>query len=184
MHNDIKEVLYTEDVIKKRVHELGQLVTETYRSQAEAGEPIILLSVLRGGAVFMCDLSREIELPIEMDFMAVSSYGSGVKSSGQVQIIKDLSTNIAGKHLIVAEDILDSGLTLTYLIDYFRASKPASISVVTLLRKKVENQMPVECLGIGFECPNEFIVGYGLDYAEKYRNLPYIGILKPSVYES
>ncbi len=183
MHKDVEKILYSEEEIKNRVSELGALITEKYKDVADAGEPIVLISVLRGAAIFMADLAREIDLPVEMDYMAVSSYGNGVKSTGTVQIIKDVSSDIAGKHVIIAEDILDSGLTLKYLLNNFETRKPASVSVVSLLRKKVENQEKIDCLAIGFECPNEFIVGYGLDYAEKYRNIPYIGILKPSVYQ-
>ena len=128
-------------------------------------------------------LKRATEIPLEMDYMAVSSYGSGVKSSGVVNIVKDLTSSIEGKHIIVVEDILDSGLTLQYLLGKLEARNPASIEVVTLLRKKTREQAHIECAHIGFECPDEFIVGYGLDYAERYRNLPYIGILKPEVYE-
>lgn len=184
MHEDVKEILYSEDEIKVRVAEMGAAITEQYAERAAAGEKIVLVSVLRGAAIFMADLARAIKLPLEMDYMAVSSYGSGTKSSGVVNIVKDLSASIEGKHVIVAEDILDSGLTLEFLIENLKARNAASIEVVTLLRKKVTPQADIKCLHIGFECPNEFIVGYGLDYAERYRNLPYIGVLKPEVYEN
>ena len=183
MHEDIKEVLYTEEQIQQRIREIGAALTEEYAPLAARGEKIVLLSVLRGAAIFMCDLAREIKLPLEMDFMAVSSYGNGVKSSGVVSIIKDVSTDLNGKHVIIAEDILDSGLTLSYLLKNLSSRNPASLSVVTFLRKKVEPQADIECKHVGFTCKNEFIVGYGLDYAERYRNLPDIGILKPEVYE-
>ena len=182
MHKDISEILYTEEQIHQRVAEIGASLTEQYAARAAAGEPIVLVSVLRGAAIFMADLARKIELPLEMDYMVVSSYGAGVKSSGVVRIVKDLSSSIEGKHVIIAEDILDSGLTLQFLIENLGTRKPASIEVVTLLRKKTLAQADVACLHVGFECPNEFIVGYGLDYAERYRNLPYIGVLKPEVY--
>ena len=130
----------------------------------------------------MADLARAIELPIEMDYMAISSYGNGAKSSGVVRILKDLTSEIEGRHVIVAEDILDSGLTLKYLLKNLSSRNPASIAVATLLRKKTEAQADIDCRYVGFECPDEFIVGYGLDYAERYRNLPYIGILKPELY--
>ena len=184
MHEDIKEVLYTEEQIQQRIREIGAALTEEYAPLAARGEKIVLLSVLRGAAIFMCDLAREIKLPLEMDFMAVSSYGNGVKSSGVVSIIKDVSTDLNGKHVIIAEDILDSGLTLSYLLKNLSSRNPASLSVVTFLRKKVDPQVDIECKHVGFTCKNEFIVGYGLDYAERYRNLPYVGILKPEVYSA
>ena len=171
MHEDIKEVLYTEEQIQQRIREIGAALTEEYAPLAARGEKIVLLSVLRGAAIFMCDLAREIKLPLEMDFMAVSSYGNGVKSSGVVSIIKDVSTDLNGKHVIIAEDILDSGLTLSYLLKNLSSRNPASLSVVTFLRKKVEPQADIECKQVGFTCKNEFIVGYGLDYAESYRGL-------------
>ena len=146
------------------------------------GQGIILISVLRGAAIFMADLAREIKLPLEMDYMAISSYGNGAKSSGVVRILKDLSSEVEGRHIIVAEDILDSGLTLTYLMKNLASRNPASIEVATLLRKKTLAQAEIDCKYVGFECPDQFIVGYGLDFAERYRNLPYIGILKPEVY--
>ena len=183
MHPDVKTVLYTEDQIQERVAEIGAALTEEYAKYVEANEPIVLVSVLRGAAIFMADLAREVRLPLEMDYMAVSSYGNGVKSSGVVNIVKDLSSSIEGKHVIIAEDILDSGLTLQFLIENLGSRKPKSIQVVTLLRKKTLAQADINCLHVGFECPDEFIVGYGLDYAERYRNLPFIGVLKPEVYE-
>lgn len=183
MHDDIKEVFFTEQQIQKRVTELGNALTQEFQSVADKGETIVLVSVLRGAAIFMADLARNMNVPLEMDYMAISSYGSGTKSSGVVRILKDLSSEIKGKHVIIAEDILDSGLTLTYLLKNLASREPASLSVVPLLRKKVKEQAPIDCLHVGFECPDEFIVGYGLDYAEKYRNLPYIGVLKPEVYE-
>ena len=184
MHKDIKEILYAENEIKARVAEIGGALTDKYSAIADAGEPVVLISVLRGAAIFMADLARATEIPLEMDYMALSSYGSGTKSSGVVKIVKDLSATIENKHVIVAEDILDSGLTLQFLIENLKSRNPASIEVVTLLRKRTREQAHIECAHIGFECPDEFIVGYGLDYAERYRNLPYIGILKPEVYET
>ena len=182
VHPDISEVLYTEDQVRQRVAEIGAALTEEYADVAERGEGIVLLSVLRGAAIFMADLAREIKVPLEMDFMAVSSYGNGVKSSGEVKIVKDLSSYIRGKHVIIAEDILDSGLTLSYLLRNLQSRQPASIEVVTLLRKLTRQQAKINCKYVGFECPDQFIVGYGLDYSERYRNLPYIGVLKPEVY--
>ena len=183
MHKDIKEILFTEEEIAARVREIGGALTDKYSALADSGERVVLVSVLRGAAIFMADLARAIEVPLEMDYMALSSYGSGVKSSGVVKIEKDLTASIEGKHVIVAEDILDSGLTLQFLLEGFKTHKPASVEVVTLLRKQAKAQAHIECAHVGFECPDEFIVGYGLDYAERYRNLPYIGILKPEVYE-
>ena len=181
MHNDISEILFSEQDLAIRVRELGEAITRDYADVAgDAG--IVVVSILRGGAVFTCDLIRAIDLPLEVDFMAVSSYGNGAKSSGVVRILKDLSSQIEGRHVIVAEDILDSGLTLTYLLKNLSSRQPASIEVATLLRKQTRAQAKIDCKYIGFECPDEFIVGYGLDYAERYRNLPYIGILKPELY--
>ena len=180
MHNDIAEVLFTEEDIARRVDEIGAQITRDYAEAADEG--IVLVSVLRGAAIFMADLARRIELPVEMDYMAVSSYGDGARSSGVVRILKDLASEIEGRHVVVAEDILDSGLTLKYLLKNLASRHPASLEVATLLRKKTLAQAKIECKYIGFECPDRFIVGYGLDYAERYRNLPYIGVLKPEMY--
>ncbi len=180
MHDDIKEVLYTQEELARRVGEIGAAITRDYAEAVDEG--IVLVSVLRGAAIFMADLARAIQLPVEMDYMAISSYGNGAKSSGVVRILKDLSSEIEGRHVIVAEDILDSGLTLKYLLKNLASRKPASLAVATLLRKDTEVQADIDCRYVGFECPDEFIVGYGLDYAERYRNLPYIGILKPELY--
>lgn len=173
IHPDVAQVLYTEEDIRTRVAELGAQITQDYQ-----GESLVVISVLRGAAIFMADLVREIKLPCEMDYMAVSSYGNGAKSSGVVRILKDLSSNIANRHVLIAEDILDSGLTLRYLLNMMQAHHPASLNVATLLRKQTPHQADIPCKYVGFECPDEFIVGYGLDYAERYRNLPYIGILR------
>lgn len=183
MHKDIKEILFADTEIQARVAEIGAALTDQYSEPIANGEELVLLSVLRGAAIFMADLARATEIPLEMDYMALSSYGSGTKSSGTVRIVKDLTASIEGKHVIVVEDILDSGLTLQFLIDYLEKRNPASIEVITLLRKRNREQVHIDCAHVGFECPDEFIVGYGLDYAERYRNLPYIGILKPEVYE-
>ena len=183
MHEDIQEVLFSEEEIAARVAEIGAQITKDYAGVVEQdGQGIILISVLRGAAIFMADLARKIKLPLEMDYMAISSYGNGAKSSGVVRILKDLSSEVEGRHIIVAEDILDSGLTLTYLMKNLASRNPASIEVATLLRKKTLAQAEIDCKYVGFECPDQFIVGYGLDFAERYRNLPYIGILKPEVY--
>ena len=167
MHQDVEKILYTEEELKNRVKELGAQITADYRGKAP-----VLASVLRGS----------IDLPIAVDFMAVSSYGSGTVSSGQVEIKKDLSDSIEGKDLLIVEDILDSGNTLYYLLDVLRARKPASIRICTLMDKPARRQKPIRADYVGFSIPDAFIVGYGLDYDEKYRNLPYVGVLKPSVY--
>lgn len=182
MHKDVSEILFTEEQIHDRVAEIGAAITEDFKEKA-GDDGIILISVLRGAAIFMADLAREIKIPCEMDYMAISSYGNGVKSSGVVRILKDLSSHIEGRHVVIAEDILDSGLTLTYLLKNLASRNPASLTVATLLRKKTKVQADVDCAYVGFECPDQFIVGYGLDYAERYRNLPYIGVLKPEVHE-
>ena len=175
--NDIQEVLFSEEQLKNRVQEIARQITADYQ-----GKEIMLISVLRGSFVFMADLCRAIDLPCTLDFMAVSSYGKGTKSSGQVQITKDLSEDITDRHIIVVEDILDSGNTLSYLLQLLQARSPASVRLCTLLDKPDRRVKPVQVHYSGFTIPDAFVVGYGLDYAEKYRNLPYIGILKPRVY--
>ena len=175
--NDIQEVMFSEEKLKNRVQEIARQITADYQ-----GKEIMLISVLRGSFVFMADLCRAIDLPCTLDFMAVSSYGKGTKSSGQVQITKDLSEDITDRHIIVVEDILDSGNTLSYLLKILENRHPASIRLCTLLDKPDRRVKPVEVHYSGFTIPDAFVVGYGLDYAEKYRNLPYIGILKPRVY--
>lgn len=152
VHEDVKEILFSQEQIQQRVKEIGAALTEEYAPIAARGEKIVLLSVLRGAAIFMCDLAREVKLPLEMDFMAVSSYGSGVKSSGVVNIVKDVTTDLTGKHVIIAEDILDSGLTLSYLLKNLGSRNPASIAVVSFLRKEVEPQAKIVCKHIGFTC--------------------------------
>ena len=175
--NDIQEVLFSEEQLKNRVQEIARQITADYQ-----GKEIMLISVLRGSFVFMADLCRAIDLPCTLDFMAVSSYGKGTKSSGQVQITKDLSEDITDRHIIVVEDILDSGNTLSYLLKILENRHPASIRLCTLLDKPDRRVKPVQVHYSGFTIPDAFVVGDGLDYAEKYRNLPYIGILKPRVY--
>ena len=175
--NDIQEVLFSEEQLKNRVQEIARQITADYQ-----GKEIMLISVLRGSFVFMADLCRAIDLPCTLDFMAVSSYGKGTKSSGQVQITKDLSEDITDRHIIVVEDILDSGNTLSYLLKILENRHPASIRLCTLLDKPDRRVKPVQVHYSGFTIPDAFVVGYGLDYAEKYRNLPYVGVLKPEVY--
>lgn len=182
VHNDISEILFSEQDLAIRVRELGEAITRDYADVAgDAG--IVVVSILRGGAVFTCDLIRAIDLPLEVDFMAVSSYGNGAKSSGVVRILKDLNTDIRGRHVVIAEGIIDSGLTLKYLLKNLQSREPASLTVAALMRKDTSAQADIPCRYIGFECPDEFIVGYGLDFAEHYRNLPYIGVLKPEIYQ-
>ena len=178
VHPDIEEVLITAEQIQDKIRELAKQVTEDYRDK-----DVLLVGVLKGAFVFMADLAREIKLPIEFDFMAVSSYGSSTKSSGVVRILKDLDYEITGRHVLLVEDIIDSGLTISYLLRYLEARRPASLEICSLFWKKGEQAVPMEVKYPGFEIPPVFVVGYGLDYAEKYRNLPYIGVLKPGAYE-
>ena len=178
MHKDVEKIMYTEEELLRRVRELGRQITADY-----AGRQPLLVSVLRGSYIFMADLTRSIDLDVTVDFMAVSSYGAGTASSGQVEIKKDLSDAIEGRDLIIVEDILDSGNTLYYLLDVLRARKPASIRLCTLMDKPERRVKPITADYVGFTIPDAFIVGYGLDYGEKYRNLPYVGVLRQSVYE-
>lgn len=177
LDQDIERVLFSEAQLKTRVAEIAAEIDRDYEGKAP-----MLISVLRGSFVFMADLVRHITAPCTVDFMAVSSYGTGTTSTGQVQIAKDLSDSIEGRDVIVVEDILDSGNTLSYLLQVLQARKPASLRLCTLLDKPSRRTKPVELSYSGFAIPDEFVVGYGLDYAEKYRNLPYIGVLKPCVY--
>ena len=176
-HSDIQEVVYTEEQLQTRVRELGAQISRDY-----AGRSVLLVAVLRGAALFIADLARTISVPVEIDFMAVSSYGSTTKSSGVVRILKDLDEQIEGRDVIVVEDILDTGLTLKYLLKNLASRQPASLEVVALLSKEGKQRVPISCKYVGFSIPDEFVVGYGLDFAERYRNLPYVGILKPSAY--
>ena len=177
LHDDILEILLSEEEIHARVRELGAQSTKDY-----AGKTPFFLGVLKGCYVFMADLTRCIDLPCSMDFMAVSSYGGGTSTTGAGRITKDLSRDIEGKDVIIVEDILDSGVTLSYLKTYLANRKPASIRIVTLLDKPARRRADIKADYCGFAVPDEFVVGYGLDYAESYRNLPYIGILKPEIY--
>lgn len=177
IHSDVSHVIITEAEIRSRVAELGAQISVDYE-----GESVLLIAVLRGAALFVADLAREITTPVELDFMAVSSYGSSTKSSGVVRILKDLDEGIEGRHVLVVEDILDTGLTLKYLLKNLASRKPKSLEVVTLLSKQGKQRVPIDCRYVGFEVPDEFVVGYGLDYDERYRNLSYIGVLKPEVY--
>ena len=178
MHQDIQEVLLTTEEIQSKVVELGKQITADY-----TGKNLVLLGTLKGAVPFIGDLAQAINLPLEIDYMAISSYGNRTQSSGVVRIIKDLEGPVEHKHVLIVEDIIDSGQTLHYLIDVLWQRKPLSLCVCTLLDKGRERIKPVKLDYTGFQIPDQFVVGYGLDYAQRYRNLPYIGILKPSVYE-
>ena len=178
MYADLKEeLLLTREQIAARVQEMGRQITEDFR-----GRDLTVICILKGAVVFFVDLVREIDLPMTMDFMAISSYGSATKSSGVVRILKDLDHAIAGRHVIIVEDIVDTGKTLAFLKENLLARGAASLKICTLLDKPERRQVEIEADYFGFVIPNEFVVGYGLDYAEKYRNLPEIGVLKPEVY--
>nr|WP_242969283.1 hypoxanthine phosphoribosyltransferase [Anaerofilum sp. An201] len=177
MKDDVLKVLLSEEEIKNKVQELGRVITEEYR-----GKNLLLVTVLKGAVVFLADLMRAIDTPAEIDFMVVSSYGSGVKSSGVVKIVKDLDVPLKDRHILIVEDILDSGLTLSYIKGILQDRGPASIRIVTLLDKPARRKADIKADYVGFEVPDDFVIGYGLDYDEKYRNLPYIGVLKPEVY--
>lgn len=178
LSNDIQSVLYTEEQLRTRIAEMGAQITRDYQGK----DKILLVSVLKGSYIFMADLSRAIDLPLTIDFMVVSSYGGGTQSSGQVEIKKDISLNLEGYHVIIVEDILDSGNTLFYLMEMLRLRKAASIRICTLMDKPERRTKPITADYSGFNIPDAFVVGYGLDYDQRYRNLPYVGILKPEVY--
>lgn len=177
MKEDVLRVLLSEDEIREKVRELGGKITADYKNSN-----LMLVTVLKGAVVFLADLMRQIDVPAEIDFMVVSSYGSGVKSSGVVKIVKDLDVPLAGKDILIVEDILDSGLTLSYIKELLESRGPRSIRIATLLDKPSRRKVDLQADYIGFSVPDEFVISYGLDYDEKYRNLPYIGILKPEVY--
>ena len=179
MKNDIEKVLLTEEEIQNKVRELGALLTEEYQ-----GRFPLVIGVLKGAMPFMSDLIRRIDTFLEMDFMDVSSYGHSTVSSGEVKIVKDLNTSVEGRDILIVEDIIDSGLTLSYLVQLFQYRKAKSVKIVTLLDKPSGRKADIKPDYAGFIVPDAFVVGYGLDYAEKYRNLPYIGVLKPHVYSS
>ena len=177
MNRDIQSVLYSEQQIAQTVQRLGSQISADYD-----GKNLLLVSVLKGAVVFMTDLMRTITIPCVIDFMATSSYGAGTKSSGVVRILKDLDINLAGYDVLIVEDILDSGRTLQYIVELLRGRHPNSVRICTLFDKPEGRQVPIYADYVGLPVPNAFIVGYGLDYNERYRNLPYIGILKPEVY--
>ncbi len=179
MDQDIEKVVFTADQLQKKIAELGAQITADYK---DAEEDIFCVGILKGAVLFYTDLVRQIKLPVNFDFMIASSYGNGTSTSGTVKILKDLDYDIEGKHLIVIEDIIDSGTTMHYLKRYFQERKPKTVRICSLLSKPSRRTVDVDIDYCGFEVPDEFLVGYGLDYAEKYRNLPYIGVLKPEVY--
>lgn len=179
MHHDVKEILISTDQIQKKINELGEQITNDYQ-----GKDLLCVCILKGAAPFMSDLIRNIDLPIEIDFMACSSYGASTESSGQVRILKDLDTSVQDRDILLVEDIIDTGLTLSYLVDLFKGRQARSVKTITLLDKpsrRRANLVPDYC---GFQVPDKFVIGFGLDYDEKYRNLPYIGVLKEEVYNT
>ncbi|WP_078393349.1 hypoxanthine phosphoribosyltransferase [Shouchella patagoniensis] len=179
MKNDMKEILLSEEQIQEKVKELGHDITEEYRDRFP-----LFVGVLKGALPFMADLIKAVDTHLEIDFMDVSSYGKGTVSSGEVKIVKDLDTKVEDRDVLIVEDIIDSGLTLSYLVELFKYRKARSVKVVTLLDKPEGRKVDLVPDKTGFIVPDEFVVGYGLDFAERYRNLPYVGILKPEVYES
>ena len=172
----VGEVLIEADALQARIAELGAEISSEYE-----GRDLLLIGVLKGAVFFMADLMRELSIPCEIDFMAISSYGAGTDSSGVVRILKDLDTNIAGRDVLVVEDIIDSGLTLSYLMRSLKARKPASLEICALLTKPERREIEVPVKFVGFEIPNKFVIGYGLDFAERYRNLPYVAVLHPDL---
>lgn len=178
MTDDLEKILLTEAQLADQVKKMGAAITADY-----AGKEILMIGVLRGAFIFMADLIRAINLPVAVDFIALSSYGAATSSSGVVRILKDLEENIENKHVLIVEDIIDSGLTIKYLIENLSSRKPASIKICTLMSKPDRRNVEVPIAYNGFTIPDYFVVGYGLDYAEKYRNLPFIGVLKSEIYE-
>ncbi|WIW71351.1 MULTISPECIES: hypoxanthine phosphoribosyltransferase [Anaerosinus] len=177
MRKDIQEVLLDEETLAKRIKEMGEQISKDYE-----GKEVIVIGILKGSVIFVADLVREVTVPVSFDFMAVSSYGNRTTTTGTVRILKDLDYDIEGKHVLIVEDIIDSGVTLSYLIEHLAGRKPASLKLCTLLNKPERRKVEVKVDYIGFTVPDAFLVGFGLDYAEKYRNLPFIGILKEEIY--
>ena len=177
--DDVEAILIGEEELQNRVQELADMVSEKY---ADSEHDLLLVCVLKGAAFFLTDFARKLSIPSELEFMAVSSYGASTSSSGVVRILKDLDRDIAGRNVLIVEDIIDSGLTLSWLIRNLLGRNPASLDVVTLLRKPEVVKAEIDLLDVGFDIPNEFVIGYGLDYAERYRDLPYVGTLHPDVY--
>ena len=179
--SDVEAVLISEEDLKARIRELAARVSETYR---DSDDDLILVCVLKGAVFFLTDFARELDIPNQMEFMAVSSYGNSTSSSGVVRILKDLDRDIEGRDVLIVEDIIDSGLTLSWLMRNLRARKPRSLEVITLLRKPEVVKADIALFDVGFDIPNEFVIGYGLDYSERYRDLPYVGTQHPRVYTS
>lgn len=177
--SDVASVVVTEEELQARIQEMADMVSERYRDEEE---DLLLVGVLKGAVFFMTDFARRLSIPAQMEFMAVSSYGNSTTSSGVVRILKDLDRDISGRNVLIVEDIIDSGLTLSWLMRNLKHRNPKSLEVVTLLRKPEVQTAQVELLDVGFDLPNKFLIGYGLDYAERYRDLPYVGILNPEVY--
>ncbi|MDD4048048.1 MAG: hypoxanthine phosphoribosyltransferase [Clostridia bacterium] len=178
MHNDIEKTLVSEDLIKSKVKELGNCISTDYK-----GKNLVVIGILKGAVIFLSDLVRKINIPLQMDFMAVSSYGVSTHTSGVVRILKDLEGDIAGKDVLIIEDIVDTGLTLSYLKDNLKSRNPASIKICTFLDKPSRRKVTLVPDYKGYDIPNEFAVGYGLDFSGRYRNLPYVGALKPECYQ-
>jgi len=178
IENDVKEILISREELAEKCRELGKTISEDYK-----GKDLVLVGILKGSVVFMTDLMKEITIPCSIEFMEVSSYGSGSVSSGVVKITKDLDMDITGKHILIVEDIIDTGLTLNYLVDYLKTRRAAGIDIVCLLDKKERRNKDIPVTYVGYEVPDEFIIGYGIDYAEKYRNLPYVASLKEEIYK-
>ena len=178
MHKDVGSILYSKEVLEERIKELGQEISKDY-----SGKKLIVVGVMKGANIFVADLIRHLDVDIILDFIVVSSYGQSTETTGVIRLIKDLDENIDSEHVLIVEDIVDSGLTLDYLVKNFYTRHPKSIKICTLLNKVERRQVDMTVDYIGFQVPDEFIVGYGIDYAERYRNLPYVGVLKRSVYE-
>lgn len=178
MHQDVESIMFSKEQLQMRIAELAAQLDSEY-----AGKTPLMVGILKGSVMFYADLLRAMTIPVEMDFMAISSYGAGSKSSGEVKLIKDLDRKIEGRDVIIVEDIIDSGYTLSYLKRMLYSRKPSSVKICALLDKYSRRVVPIEADYKGFDCEDEFVIGFGLDYAERYRNLPYIGILKRSVYE-
>jgi hypoxanthine phosphoribosyltransferase len=184
MQNDIAEILVSEEEIREKTAELGQRISDDYRDVegCDAASPLLLIGLLRGAIVFLSDLMRTIDVPVQLDFIGISSYGASTES-GAVRLVMDLETDIAGRHVLVVEDIVDTGKTLSYLVQNLKARQPASLRICALLDKPDRRLVPIEVDYVGFEIPDKFVVGYGLDFAEGYRNLPFVGVLKEHLYK-
>lgn len=179
MHQDLKEILLTEQQLADKTKELAQRISDDYR-----GKNFVMVTVLKGGFIFASDLVRQMDIDVDINFMAVSSYGSGTRSSGNVKIVKDLDTDIRGKHVLIVEDIIDSGYTLSFLMKLMKDRGAVDVKICTILNKPSRREVEIDVAYLGYDIPDEFVVGYGLDYNERYRNLPYLATLKEEVYNS